>query len=434
MTEALVVGIPAAVFFALALVRPAWGLAFFALARGAADAFSDVRLDALGAGVNPASALGAAALVAAAVRARLLDRAALRLCGPLGILLAVVGFEAAVGLATFGAGHAGDALRELLRFASILAFFALVLTLPSARERRIVYLAVLAAIAMCAAWGAVQYAAGSGTFEAVSGVRRARGPFAYPNTLAYAALLGTVLLGGELLSGAPGRAGRWGRIAGAAALLAVLALTASVTVIALAFLALGLFLLLTRRTALLAAAVVLALAACPLLLPRLSMLAASEPSVDLADGHARNTLTARLDIWRGLLSVARERPVWGWGLRSVPRVSPVQDEIRGAGSEPHNDFLLFLVEGGAVGLAGFIAFHLAALRMLARRAAAAPAGARKGRLAGLWVMYACMLAGSLGNNLLSFTALLVLFWGAAAACVRDETENQAQSKPIAYGL
>ncbi len=431
MVETLAVGIPAAAFLALMLVRPAWGLAFFVLARGAADAFSDVRLDVFGSGVNPASALGAAAICAAAVRARRLDRADLRLCGPLGVLTAVVAFEAAAGLASSGAVHAGDALREILRCASILAFFALVLSLPSARERRTVYLGILAAIAMCAVWGVAQYAAGSGTFEAVSGVRRARGPFAYPNTLAYAALLGIVLLGGELLHGAAGRAGRGMRIAGAAALLVVLALTASVTVIALAFVALALFLIVTRKAALLAVGVVLVLAACPLLLPRLAMLAASEPSVDLAGGHARNTLTARLDIWRGLLSVARERPVCGWGLRSVPRVSPVHDEIRGAGSEPHNDFLLFLVEGGAIGLAGFIAFHLTALRMLARRAAAAPDGARKGRLFGLWVMYACMLAGSLGNNLMSFTALLVLFWGAAGACVREDTENRNEAKPTA---
>jgi len=423
MTEALVAGIPAAVFFVLALARPAWGLVFFVLARGAADAFSETRLEVLGAAVNPAAALGVAALAAAAVRARRLDRADWRLCVPLAVLLAVVGFEAAVGLATFGRGQAGDALRELLRVASLAAFFILVLALPSPRERRRVYRAVLAAIAMCAVWGAVQYAAGEGTLELTSGVRRARGPFAYPNTLAYTALLGAALHGGEALAGVSRRAEGWARAAGAGALLVVLALTASVTVIALAFLALGLFLVLTRRAALLAAAAVLVLAACPLLLPRLAMLAASEPAVDLAGGHARNTLTARLDIWRGLLAVARERPLWGWGLRSVPRVNPVQEEFREAGSEPHNDFLLFLVEGGVFGLAGFVAFHVAALRMLARRAAAAPAGAGKGRLTGLWVAYVCMLTGSLGNNLLSFTALLVMFWGAAAACVPEESEG-----------
>ncbi len=411
MMDALAVIAPAAAFLALFLARPAWGLGFFVAARGAADAFSGIRLDFAGIGLNPASALGAAALAAAALRARRLRREDLAHCAPFAILLAVVLYEAAVGVARFGGAHVPEVLREVLRHASILAFFALTLTLTSARERRVLYVAILGAIAMCAVWGIAQYAAGAGTFEATSGVRRARGPFAFPNTLAYTALLGLALIGGELTFGRSGRARTHVYCGGAVLLLGALALTASITVVALGVLAAALLLALKRKVALLAVAAALLLAASPLLAPRLAMLRASRPAADLADGVAENTLTARLEIWRGLLSVYRERPLFGWGLRSVPRVNPVQDELRGVGSDPHNDLVLFLLEGGVIGLAGLLAFHVCALRMLARLASAAS----DGRMTGLWVMYVCMLAGSLGNNLLSFTALLVLFWGAVGA-------------------
>jgi O-antigen ligase len=417
---ALAVVAPAALFLALFFARPAWGLAFFVVARGAADAFSELRLDAPGASLNPAAALGLAALLAAAARAPRMRREDLRSCAPFAILLAVVLYEGAVGLAGFGVGHASEVVRELLRYASIPAVFALARTLPTARERNLLYGAVVGALALCAAWGIAQFVLGAGVLEATSGVRRARGPFAFPNTLAYAALLGLALLGGELFFGAAGRARRGALLAAMALFVVALVLTASLTVFALALLAAALFMVLKRRTAPLAVVVVLVLAASPLLAPRLAMLRASRPDIDLADGFAQNTLTARLEIWRGLLSVYRERPLCGWGLRSVPRVNPVQDEARGVGSDPHNDLVLFLVEGGALGLAGLVVFHLWALRMLARLAAGAREPARCGRATGLWVMYACMLAGSLGNNLMSFTALLVLFWAAAGACREDD--------------
>ena len=45
----------------------------------------------------------------------------------------------------------------------------------------------------------------------------------------------------------------------------------------------------------------------------------------------------------------------------------------------------------------------------------------------LWITYVCMLAGSLVNNLLSFTAYLFLYWGSVAVCA-CEAESKEEDK------
>ena len=148
----------------------------------------------------------------------------------------------------------------------------------------------------------------------------------------------------------------------------------------------------------------------------------------IGSGVPRNTLTARLLIWPSLLAAFREHPILGWGLGAATRVNPVKEIERNVGSDPHNDCILFMVEGGAVGLAGLVAFHVAALLLIARRAERLRGTAAHARAAGLWITCVALMVGSLANNLLSFTAFLMLFWGwAACALYGDGREEPAPS-------
>ena len=403
---------PATLFMALFGLRPAWGLAFFVVVRSVADAFGEHTLVVKGLSLNPASLLGVAMLVAGAASfARSAARRSLAALLPFSFLVAVTLISGGVAWARFGAEFLPEVFREAARLAVIPAFFMAVYARRKERDRQLLVRAFFTAVFVCGLWGVIQFALGAGVWEGTSGVRRASGPFAYPNTLGYVLLLGINVLLCRLLLGGAAREGNKVRAIGLFVLLVMLALTASITVFVLLILSVLLILVLTRRTLVLAVVLVLIAAASPLLIPRIGMLLRSDPYGDLRAGQAQNTLTARLHIWHRLLGTFCEHPVVGWGLRTTRRVNPVIEFERGIGSDPHNDCILFMVEGGVVGLAGFLAFHVCALLLLARRGDRLPPGPERAQAAALWITYVAMMVGSLGNNLLSFTAYVVLFWG-----------------------
>ena len=81
------------------------------------------------------------------------------------------------------------------------------------------------------------------------------------------------------------------------------------------------------------------------------------------------SVLARFHYWRCSLELIREKPVAGWGMGSFPVVYPkAQIKVRTLGldsgkyrspeivTHPHNEFLLLLVEGGAVQLAIALSF------------------------------------------------------------------------------
>ncbi len=73
---------------------------------------------------------------------------------------------------------------------------------------------------------------------------------------------------------------------------------------------------------------------------------------DPADPRAESSLTWRLDHWAEVLPMVRESPVTGIGLDETQRRT---------GKEPHNDFLLVLVEMGLAGFAVYLWFLGAAV-------------------------------------------------------------------------
>ncbi len=417
--SAAIVLVPAAAFLALFFVQRAWGLAFFIALRSLADAAGEVRLGGGGGfSVNAGGLLGVAVLVAGVVSLRRLQRDRRRFLLPFLPLLGAAAVAGIVGIARFGGSHLPQVVREGARLAAIPAFFTAVLTITSQRDRRLLRRVLYGAIVLCGVWGGVQFAVGAGVMEATSGVRRATGPFAYPNTLGYVLLLGINLLVAQVLAVRSGRAVPMSRLAFLAALLVMLAFTASFTIFALLVLSAVLFLFLERRVVVLGVLVVLVFFSGPLLLPRVRMLLQSNIAVDVEEGLPRNTLTARPVIWRGLLEKFREKPGVGWGLRSVPLVNPVREIDRGVGSDPHNDLILFLVEGGLIGLAGFCAYQIATLLLLARLACSLRGTAAEATA--LWVTWVAMMAGSLANNLLSFTAFLFIVWGWVGVVLSDK--------------
>ncbi len=73
---------------------------------------------------------------------------------------------------------------------------------------------------------------------------------------------------------------------------------------------------------------------------------------DPADPRTESSLTWRLQHWTEVLPMVQESPITGVGL---------DETVRRTGKEPHNDFLLVLVEMGVVGFAVYLWFLGAAV-------------------------------------------------------------------------
>lgn len=74
---------------------------------------------------------------------------------------------------------------------------------------------------------------------------------------------------------------------------------------------------------------------------------------DPSQPRAESSLTWRLEHWENVLPMVQESPVTGVGLEETQRRT---------GKQPHNDFLLVLVEMGVVGLLAYLWFLAAAVR------------------------------------------------------------------------
>lgn len=417
---------PALLVLGAYLWRPVAGLSIFILFRLAADGFHHFHFQVFGLSLNPAGALGIMICLLGAWRLPGLVRRARPVLVPWIFLGSALIAALLSGWIRFGHAHVPVMLQEAVRLSVVFFYMILCARLSRRKERQWLFRVFWVGILGCGAWGLVQWLTGGGVFEGKSGVTRATGPFAFPNTLGYVLLLGLNLLAAQFLWLSRSRRQIIGLCVLSGLLLFFLGLTASITVFALVVLSALIFLVLRRRLLVLAALLVLFALSSPLMVPRVSMLLSSRPGADLSDGHARNTLTARFLIWRDLLGVYKSQPMFGTGLKTIARVNPVIDYIRGVGSDPHNDLVLFLVEGGLVGLVLFLSFQVSALYVLARLADHSRENETGVKTVALWVMMVCMTAGSLGNNLLSFTAFLCLFWGHVGLVWADQengTEN-----------
>lgn len=83
-------------------------------------------------------------------------------------------------------------------------------------------------------------------------------------------------------------------------------------------------------------------------------------------GDAVTSLGARLDMFKAAIILIEQRPFWGYGLggylkggKEVRKMYPGIDRHVGAWSNPHNEYLLVMVEKGVIGLITLLLLFLA---------------------------------------------------------------------------
>lgn len=76
--------------------------------------------------------------------------------------------------------------------------------------------------------------------------------------------------------------------------------------------------------------------------------------------HQITSVGARLDMARKSAALIEERPLLGWGTGAYPtqycRLTPSEEGCKVGGYHPHNQFLAFGVQLGALGILGYLAF------------------------------------------------------------------------------
>lgn len=124
-----------------------------------------------------------------------------------------------------------------------------------------------------------------------------------------------------------------------------------------------------------------------------------------------NSLGFRLDAWQKSVQAVAEKPVWGHGVGAWNQAYTAQGGTIPKANDPHQQFLLWAVEGGWIGVCLFGGF----LVMLWRNAGALPGSAR-------WCLRSVMaievLTGLVNSTLLGagMGEFFLLLWAALLAC------------------
>ncbi len=388
--------------------------AFAVLAvRPALDVFSERRYGLSEFAVSPAVVFGLVVLWVAAVAALARARAGRPLWPSPRLLHAHVWLFAAYGLAfvsgarLYGGVGAATGIRELVRVASIVAAFLIVLWWvadgPGCFSRGWVYLvAGLVVPVGVAVW---QWETGTGDL-AVPGLNRLRGTFSHPNSLGpYLVPFILAALGG--LASASG-VRRIARVACAAGLALLLAHTYSRT--ALLVLVTGLAVLPVLHSqrfgwkGLIRGLVVVVLIggmtwwlARDVIRERFATIAITRAVWDAArTGQSENSFTWRLINWGGLVALGLEHPVAGHGAGMTMVLNPLVNAETGVPFNAHDDFVRFFFEGGVAGLVCYLIYGVLFSSWLLARARAAPPARAAGAyaVAAAWIALFFLTAGT----------------------------------------
>jgi O-antigen ligase len=410
--------LPAAVAIAAAVWRwPRVTLELTAVSvlavRPALDVFSDRRYGLSEFAVSPAVAFGLVVLWVAAVTAVARARdgrpfwPSRRLFQAHAWLVAAYGVAFLSGARFYGATGAATGVRELVRVASIVAAFLIVLWWAEADPRRFARGWVYLVAGLVVPVGAALWQWNTGTGDlAVPGLNRLRGTFSHPNSLGpYVVPFILAALGG--LTRGPG-VGRLARVAGAAGLALVLAHTYSRT--ALLVLGTGLAvlpLLHSQRfgwTGLVRGLAVVALIgavtwwlAGDVIRERFATIAVNRAVVDAARmGQSENSFTWRLINWGGLIALGLEHPVTGHGAGMTMVLNPLINLATGVPFNAHDDFVRFFFEGGASGVVCYLIYGVLFASWLLARARTAPPerAASAYAVAAAWIALFFLTAGT----------------------------------------
>jgi O-antigen ligase len=380
--------------------------AFAVLAvRPALDIFSERRYGLSEFAVSPAVAFGLLVLWVGAVAALARARAGRALWPSPLLIRAHLWLFAAYGLAFFsgarlyGAAGAATGIRELVRVASIVAAFLIVLWWveddPGRFARGWIYLVAGLVVPVGAAvW---QWRTGTGNLD-VPGLNRLQGTFSHPNSLGpYLVPFILAALGG--LAGARGMR-RVARVACAAGLTLLLVHTYSRTGLLVLGTGLAVLPLLHSQRfgwkgLLRGLAVVVVIAgvtwwfASDVIRERFATIAVNRGAWDAArTGQSENSFTWRLINWYGLVALGLEHPVAGHGAGMTMVLNPLINGATGVPFNAHDDFVRFFFEGGVVGVICYLIYGVLSASWLLGRARAAPPE----RAAGAYAVAAAWIA------------------------------------------
>jgi O-antigen ligase len=124
-----------------------------------------------------------------------------------------------------------------------------------------------------------------------------------------------------------------------------------------------------------------------------------------------NSLGFRIDAWQKSVQAVAEKPLWGHGVGAWNQAYEAQGGTIPKANDPHQQFLLWAVESGLVGVALFAGF----LTLLWRNALALPWSAR-------WCLRSVVaievLTGLVNSTLLGagIGEFFLLLWAALLAC------------------
>ncbi|MGC9326970.1 MAG: O-antigen ligase family protein [Candidatus Hinthialibacter sp.] len=148
-------------------------------------------------------------------------------------------------------------------------------------------------------------------------------------------------------------------------------------------------------------------------------------------GRETSSLVWRLLNWRFLIRTWKNSPWAGYGLDSSPIVNPNRVyQGTGPGQEPHNDYIRFLIDTGAIGLFFYLLWLAGVGLLLIRAYRKANAPPVRGFIWIAIALYAAWLAGSANDNLFMATAYQYCLWAVFACALGwpaapDSNERQA---------
>jgi len=380
--------------------------------RPSLDVFSTRRLGLSEFAVNPAVVFGVAVLWVAAVLALTRARTGRPLWPSRALLRAHWWLFAAYGIAfvsgarLYGATGAATGVRELIRVASILAAFLMVLWWVEVDPRRYargwVYLVLGTVVPVATAL--MQWATGTGDRYAV-GLNRLQGTFSHPSSLGpYLVPFILFALGGLAHSR---RSTQLARAAWAAGLTWLVAQTYSRTALLVLVSGLAVLPFLNARrfgwAGLVRGLVVVVLVAGlgwwvagDMIARRFADISLG-PALEAARyGGAENSFIWRLINWGGLISLGLEHRYTGHGAGMTTVQNPLVDQNTGIPFNAHDDFVRFFFEAGGLGLLCYLVYGALFCAWIVARARTGSAERAAGAyaVAAAWIALFFLTAGT----------------------------------------
>lgn len=135
-------------------------------------------------------------------------------------------------------------------------------------------------------------------------------------------------------------------------------------------------------------------------------------------GRETSSMVWRLLNWRFLYRVWTKSPLVGYGLDSAPVVNPNKvDHGKGPGQDPHNDYIRFLVDTGAIGFVLFLWWLGRCGRLLIYAYKSSIHPPSRHLIAIALALYASWLAGMMNDNLFTATAYQYCWWAVCSAAI-----------------